>query len=184
MDSTRDASRSFRSPERWNSVPVPERVAQRALANIDKQPDGCWISHYSVGTHGYAQIGWQDGTKRGSVLAHRAAWVAVNGQVPMATTIDHTCKVRRCVNPDHLRLLPNIENARRNQGDDFPMGGCRNGHPNTALVKLARRTKAGERRWGVTCGECVKISRAKWLAANPEKHRESQVRYAAKGKAT
>lgn len=179
MDSIQDAS-SSRKPERWNIVPVPERVAQRAIANVDKRPDGCWISRYSVGTHGYAQIGWQSSGTSHGVLAHRAAWVAVNGQVPMGTTLDHTCKVRRCVNPAHLRLLSNIENARRNQGDDFPMGGCRNGHPNTALVPLARRTKSGERRWGLTCSICTKDSRARWLLANPDGRRAALRRYSAK----
>ena len=185
MDSTQDASKSYRNPARWNSVPVPAHVAQRAITNIDKQPDGCWISRYSIGSHGYAQVGWNlGGGKIHTVLAHRAAWTVVNGQVPMAMTIDHTCKVRRCVNPEHLRLLSNIENARRNQGDDFPMGGCRHGHPNTALVRIARRTKTGERRFGLSCGECMKASRARWVAANPDKLREAQRNSNAKRKAT
>jgi len=183
MDSTHAASDSHRHPDRWNTVPVPDRVAQRAITRVVKQDDGCWISAYSIGTHGYAQIGWQDANVRGLVLAHKAAWVAVNGQVPMAMTLDHTCKVRPCVNPDHLRLLPNIENARRNQGDDFPMGGCRHGHPNTDLMRMARRTKSGERRWGVTCRQCMRDSQARWVAANPEKRREATKRYDDKRKA-
>lgn len=84
---------NFRNPARWNSVPVPERVAARAIANVDKQADGCWISRYSVASHGYSQVGWQDKGERHLVLGHRAAWVAVHGQVPLGMTIDHTCKV-------------------------------------------------------------------------------------------
>ena len=140
MDSTQDASDNYRRPDRWNSVPVPERVAQRALTNVDKQPNGCWISRYSVASHGYAQIGWSvtgrrdaNGRKIQMVLAHRAAWVAVNGQVPLGMTIDHLCKERRCVNPAHLRRLPNYENARRVNGEDWPMGFCKRGHPNSEL---------------------------------------------------
>lgn len=178
---------NFRSPDHWNTIAVPERVARRAVENIDKQADGCWISRYSVSTHGYAQIGWAvpESERRGKaksemVLAHRAAWTAVNGQVPLGVTIDHLCKVRRCVNPDHLRLLPNIENARRNQGGDFPMGECRNGHPDALLVRMARRSKSGERRWGTTCGQCMKDSRGRWALANPEKRKASQKKYDAK----
>ena len=174
---------SSRTPERWNSVPVPERVAQRAVTNADVQDDGCWLSRYSIGSHGYAQIGWQDRGKVTMVLAHRAAWVAENGQVPLGMTLDHVCKVRRCVNPAHLRLLPNRENARRINGEDFPLGGCRKGHPNTELVPITRRNKAGERRTGLTCGVCMKESRARWVAANPEKRRASVRRYEQKRRA-
>lgn len=60
MDTTRQQSGGFRSPDRWNSVPVPERVAQRAYERVDVDENGCWISRYSVASHGYAQIGWQD----------------------------------------------------------------------------------------------------------------------------
>jgi hypothetical protein len=169
---------NFRDPARWNSINVPERVAARAYANADQQPDGCWVSRYSVSTHGYAQIGWSvpKEQRRGKainemVLAHRASWTHINGQVPLGMTLDHLCKNRRCVNPDHLRVLPNLENARRNQGDDFPIGGCRRGHGNDALIRIARRNKLGERRWGLTCGICIGISRTKWVLANPEKVR-------------
>ena len=41
---------------------------------------GCWVSTYSTASHGYAQIGWQDGPDRHMALAHRAAWVHVHGQ--------------------------------------------------------------------------------------------------------
>ena len=62
-----------RATELWNKVPVPERVAERAFLRRDENESGCWISRYSVSTHGYAQIGWSDGTKTNMVLAHRAA---------------------------------------------------------------------------------------------------------------
>ena len=138
MDSTRQQSGGFRSPDRWNSVPVPARVAQRAYERVEVNEDGCWISTYSVASHGYAQIGWQDAGSRHVVLAHRAAWVHVNGQMPLGMTLDHLCKVRRCVNPAHLRMLPNYENARRTHGRDWPLGQCANGHDATHLKKSTR----------------------------------------------
>ena len=159
MDSTRQQSGGFRSPDRWNSVPVPARVAQRAYERVEVDENGCWISTYSVASHGYAQIGWQDSGKVHMVLAHRAAWTHVNGQMPLGLTLDHLCKVRRCVNPAHLRMLPNFENARRINGDDFPLGQCKRGHPNTALEEIARRTKSGLPRVGLVCGECMAENR-------------------------
>lgn len=178
MDSTQD-TQSFRKPERWNSVPVPERVAQRAITNIDKRSDGCWISRYSVMSTGYAQIGWyvphsqrrpdRNGQNE-TVLVHRAAWVAVNGQVPLGMTIDHLCKERRCVNPEHLRLLPNFENARRIDGMDWPMGFCANGHSADRLRSvLGKRNKAGNPREGIGCTECYRLygARCNWRTRHP-----------------
>lgn len=172
MDSTREQSRGFRTPERWNSVPVPERVAQRAATNVDIQGDGCWISRYSVASHGYAQIGWsipkaaRTGRSRNAmVLAHRASWTHFHGQVPLGMTVDHLCKVRRCVNPEHLRLLPNYENARRVDGADWPIGFCKRGHPNSEL-----RACSGSRgRPSVECRVCrtARIRRNNWVARHP-----------------
>lgn len=190
MDNTKDTSKNFRDPKRWNSVVVPEHVAQRAITNMDKQADGCWISKYSVMSTGYAQIGWwvkeadlRPG-RRGRnemVLAHRAAWVAVNGQVPLGMTIDHLCKVRRCVNPEHMRLLPNYENARRTSGRDWPLGFCVNGHDATHLIEVTRSANA--KGTATVCGICLQDSRGKWEMNNPDKVRESRARYAAKSAA-
>ena len=128
---------------------IPERVAERAYKNADRVGD-CWISRYSTGSHGYAQVGWvpQTGSRISATTAHRAAWVYVKGeQIPDGMTIDHTCKNRRCVNVDHMRLLTNFENARRTHGRDWPLGECARGHSNEHLVDLARGRKA--------CGICA-----------------------------
>lgn len=172
---------NFRDPARWNTIVVPDAVAQRARTNIDVDANGCWISRYSVASHGYAQIGWSvrghpQGKKNRMVLAHRASWTAVNGQVPMGMTIDHLCKVRRCVNPDHLRLLPNYENSRRNKGHDWPIGTCSRGHSAESLIPIKRRSKSGEPRYGVTCGECARIHKQKWKEVNPEREQARRER--------
>ena len=128
---------------------IPDHVALRALRKFTLDRDsGCHVSTYSTASHGYAQIGWQanPGPRRGTT-AHRAAWSAVFGQIPVGMTIDHTCKNRRCVNVSHLRLLGNFENARRTSGRDWPLGECINGHPNSHLV----RTDGGRR---IRCRIC------------------------------
>ncbi|AEL98096.1 HNH domain protein [Mycobacterium phage Eureka] len=117
-------------------IVIPERVAQRAYMKWEPDENGCYISTYSTASHGYAQIGWQDPGYRQIVLAHRAAWTHVHGQIPEGMTIDHrpTCD-RRCVNVSHLRMLTNFENARRTFGRDWPLGQCLHGHDNTHLVR-------------------------------------------------
>jgi hypothetical protein len=112
-------------------VPMyPARVVARVLTKV--VPDGdCWISTYSVGSHGYPQVGWQREDGRVTMTtAHRVAWWAVNQRpIPPGITVDHVCRRKRCVNPAHLRLLTNPENAAGSSGNrNGDM--CRNGlHP-------------------------------------------------------
>ena len=122
----------YRRPK--SKIVIPERVAERAATKWVENEDGCWISTYSTASHGYAQIGWTDGDYRQVVTAHRAAWVYFTGeQIPEGMTIDHMCKNKPCINPDHLRMTTNFENARRTSGRDWKMGECVNGHSNNHL---------------------------------------------------
>lgn len=139
--------------------PIPERVAIRAATRYRENESGCWISTYSIGSHGYAQLGWQreDGAYE-ATTAQRAAWTHHHGLIPDGMTVDHTCHVRPCVNPTHLRLLSNADNGRRNGiGRDYPEGqSCMNGHP-------AERRKL--RKSGATyCLDCNNIAQAKYRA--------------------
>ena len=157
---------------------IPAAAAERAYTRFAESPGGCFISTYSVASHGYAQIGWGGKTTgRGGTTAHRAAWVHVHGQIPNGMTIDHLCKNRRCVNVDHLRMLTNYENARRTAGRDWPLGECVNGHPDSELIPVegGRRTK---------CGICVKSWPRRWATNNPEKRRAAWQRSNAKRRAS
>lgn len=132
------------------TAPIPERVAARAATRYDESPTGCWISRYSVGSHRYAQVGWieEDGSKH-ATTAHRAAWVHYAGRQP-AGTVDHFdhCD-RRCVRPDHLRDIPNWDNARKNRpGSAVPTSNCVNGHNAPVLEKIR-----GGKVWR-TCSQC------------------------------
>ena len=73
--------------------------------------DQCWLWLRSTASHGYGQT--YDGiTVR---LAHRVAWVLAHSrQVPDDMTIDHLCRIKRCCNPNHLRVVSNIVNATDN----------------------------------------------------------------------
>lgn len=156
-------------------IVIPDRVAERAATKYTEDENGCWISTYSTASHGYAQIGWNDGGDRHMVTAHRAAWVHANGQqIPDGMTIDHTCKARRCVNPAHLRAMENFENARRTFGRDWKEGTCINGHPNDLLYQQPNG------RW--RCPPCDRTAKAKWAANNPDKVKASRRKYNQKKK--
>ena len=137
---------------------IPERVIARVRSKIEIDPDrGCHVSTYSVGSHGYAQVGWHDEQGvRTMTLCHRVIWIAEHGPIDPGMTVDHMCKQRKCVRIDHLGLLSNFENARRTAGRDWPIGQCINGHPNSML----HRQRGGK----VVCGPCLQASRDRWLA--------------------
>jgi HNH endonuclease len=105
---------------------IPARVVARAMANVHRSGD-CLISNYSTGSHGYAQIGWHHDRCRRVTLVHRVVWFARHGPIPEGMTIDHICRIRRCVNVDHLRLLSNVDNARDN--GHARRTQCPKGHP-------------------------------------------------------
>lgn len=75
---------------------------------------GCWLWTGSVsGSTGYGEglMTSVDGGKAVRVLAHRAVWWKVVGAIPDGMFLDHMCRVRSCVNPDHLRVVTPRDNV-------------------------------------------------------------------------
>jgi hypothetical protein len=74
-----------------------------------EQTETCWLWLGARGHAGYGQF-WLDGRLVG---AHRAAYQLFVGPIPVGLTLDHLCRVRRCVRPDHLEAVTNRENILR-----------------------------------------------------------------------
>ncbi|MER7433163.1 HNH endonuclease signature motif containing protein [Pseudonocardia alni] len=138
--------------KKWTTV--PDRVIERVRDHVAMGPNGCWISTYSVASHGYAQVGWQDSGSRWVTLCHRVVWIADHGDIEPGWTVDHICKTRRCIRPDHLRLLSNLDNARRTSGRDWPLGQCINGHSDQEF--WVPGTKEGPKGY---CSACIGMTR-------------------------
>jgi hypothetical protein len=69
---------------------------------------GCWLWMAYVNPAGYGRAS-RTGT-RSMAPAHRVAWEIYRGPIPEGMVLDHICRERSCVNPDHLRVVTQREN--------------------------------------------------------------------------
>ncbi len=92
-----------------NSDSLKEYIDARSVAEPNS---GCWLWLLSDGSHGYPQGCWE---KRVS-LAHRLSYLAHKGEIPDGYDVDHLCRNRSCVNPDHLEAVTQFANRARQNG--------------------------------------------------------------------
>lgn len=119
--------------KRWRKYGDPRTLYMpRSLwERIERWTDrsgGCWVWTHWLDQDGYAHASYEG--KR--VRVHRWSWEQVNGPVPPGLELDHLCRTRGCVRPDHLQAVSHRENMMRGVAPsavNAKKTQCKHGHP-------------------------------------------------------
>jgi hypothetical protein len=140
---------------------MKKSAIDRFMEKIQVSDSGCWLWTAYVMPNGYGTFRlprssygtFKDG--KSMVLAHRFAYEALVGPIPDGASIDHLCRVRHCVNPEHLEPVTQRINVLR--GESGPAHNarkthCKRGHeltPDNVAIRTLR--DGGPSRVCITC---------------------------------
>jgi hypothetical protein len=86
---------------------------ERFWSKVDKSGD-CWVWTANSLKSGYGLFRAKRNGRWANEPAHRVSFSLAHGDIPAGLEIDHVCRTRSCVRPDHLRAVThkqNLENA-------------------------------------------------------------------------
>lgn len=131
---------------------IDESTRQYIRSSVEVSDGGCWVKPRRRSGYAWFRL-------RGvAVRAHRLAWMAFHGEIPVGMYVCHRCNNKACLNPSHLYLgthRQNIADAGRDgllshphqpQGptrENAQKTACVHGHPFNAANTYVRPT--GER---------------------------------------
>ena len=119
------------------AIPLADRLWTRVVVM-----GSCWLWTGAIDRKtGYGRCWYQ----RRLRLVHRLVYEVTVGPIPDGLTIDHLCRNRACVNPDHLEPVSMRENVLRGIGytaEKARQTHCKRGHP-FDLVNTYRMPSGG-----------------------------------------
>jgi hypothetical protein len=93
-----------------------------------ERTDGCWnwTAYKSAGGYGRFAV------RSIAYQAHRVAYEDAFGRIPPGLVLDHICRNKGCVRPDHLQVVTQTTNILRGEAwsaVNARKTACPNGHP-------------------------------------------------------
>lgn len=137
----------------------------RFWSKVDKQFLGCWLWNQKIGKNGYASFH----AKGKTTTAHRYSYQIFFGKVQDNLHIDHICRTRHCVNPDHLEAVTVKENVVERSmgltGFNSRKTKCKKGHELSGDNLKILKSNGKESRRCITCVNDEQ--RERWRKNNP-----------------
>lgn len=130
----------------------PVAPGRHFWAKVKPTENSCWEWQAVLNNNGYGRIR----VKPRLLMAHRVAYEAMVGPIPDGLHLDHLCRNRSCVNPDHLEPVSNLENWSRGNSPTLAHAQkthCKNGHEFTAENTITF-TESGRNRPRRRCRQC------------------------------
>lgn len=140
---------------RWYRTGSVEDTRIDNFSRYEVANNGCWIwTGPLFQSNGYGQFSRM---YEGTNLAYRAFYLKHVGPVPDGLQLDHLCRDRRCVNPQHLEPVTAAENLRRSSA----------GYGARTFCKAGLHDITDPANWYVPPGRpnhrtCYPCAKAKW----------------------
>lgn len=131
---------------------------------IPEPMSGCWLWTGAITADGYGRF-----YDKRTHSAHRYSYQKLVGEIPQGLHVDHKCRQRSCVNPDHLEPVTQAENTRRGIGAQrtrefcAKITHCKRGHElsgkNLRLQNLRQNGKVYVSRACKICYNALKMEK-------------------------
>jgi len=140
----------------------------RFISRIKKLDSGCWqwIGTIDI-SNGYGRLSY----KHKEFMAHRVSYNLHRGEIEKGLVIDHLCKNKWCVNPEHLEPVTIGENVLRGDGitaRNLKKTHCPYGHE--YIGKNLYINPRGNR----VCRQCIRNGSRIRLGIKPENYKRSK----------